>query len=78
MKRVPYRCPVCVGAGFVNRALYEGAASTAASNLTCRSCLGTGLVWGEETSSALEREWDSPLVGSGFVTSQPLLDTTIR
>ena len=43
----PYACPICGGKGKVDRSFYENP-STDASPMTCRSCQGTGIVWGVE------------------------------
>jgi len=45
----PYRCPVCAGAGTVARAMYDGglsSLSTDASRASCKSCAGSGVLWG--------------------------------
>jgi DnaJ-class molecular chaperone len=45
----PYRCPVCFGSGLVDEALYTGRAThttTMVLKVLCRSCAGTGIVWG--------------------------------
>ena len=44
-ERRPYVCPVCLGHGTVNRGFYEGY-STSTGYLPCRSCDGSGIVWG--------------------------------
>jgi rubrerythrin len=48
--KIPYRCPVCWGNGIVPNGFYL---STSGQNLVsdaapekCRSCNGTGIVWG--------------------------------
>lgn len=43
----PYRCPVCLGRGFVEPGFYflGGCSTTSASNETCRSCNGSGIIW---------------------------------
>lgn len=48
-KKKPHVCPVCDGKGFVPSGFYEPVemwASSSASNQQCRTCNGTGLVWG--------------------------------
>lgn len=53
-KRLPHRCPVCNGNGTVDNGFYSrpGTCPTWASSSTapemCRSCGGTGIVWGIE------------------------------
>lgn len=46
----PYRCPVCGGNGLVPSGFYDQVSgewwSSDASSETCRSCNGTGIVWG--------------------------------
>lgn len=43
----PHRCPVCEGTGQVWSTFYEyGSVTTAISKVTCRSCGGSGIVWG--------------------------------
>jgi len=54
MKRtVPHQCPVCGGNGLVPAGFYDRTTPTwSTSNTgpeTCRSCNGTGIVYGEET-----------------------------
>ncbi len=50
--RTPHRCPVCAGNGLVANGFYTqgnmgGSWSAAGSGPeTCRSCNGTGVVWG--------------------------------
>ncbi len=48
--RAPYRCPVCNGNGMVPNGFYSSTTgqwgSTATSAEECRSCRGTGVVWG--------------------------------
>lgn len=48
---IPHRCPVCRGIGLVAQGFYIaigqptfGSTSTALE--TCRSCWGTGILWG--------------------------------
>lgn len=44
--KAPHRCPVCLGAGQVDRSLYESGDSTAVDpRFSCRSCSGSGVVW---------------------------------
>jgi len=46
----PHRCPVCGGNGLVPSGFYDQVSgewwSSDASSETCRSCNGTGIVWG--------------------------------
>lgn len=46
----PHRCPVCNGNGLVDNGFYTQTSGTwSTSNVsheTCRSCGGTGIVWG--------------------------------
>jgi len=48
---VPYTCPVCFGRGIVDNGFYncigQYGISTSTSPETCRSCGGTGIVWGK-------------------------------
>jgi len=41
----PYTCPVCNGKGEVGCGFYTGA-SIGTANEKCRSCNGTGILWG--------------------------------
>lgn len=45
MRRVPHRCPVCEGRGFLPSGFYAGASSASTAPEGCRSCRGTGVVW---------------------------------
>ena len=48
-KTIPYTCPICGGKGKVQNGFYSvmGYGSTTnASPENCRSCNGTGIVWG--------------------------------
>ena len=45
-EKKPHKCPVCHGAGEVDELLYSNAATSACGKTTCRSCGGTGIVWG--------------------------------
>ena len=48
----PYRCPVCDGRGTVPAGFYDGdngcgtATTSSITPETCRTCHGTGIVWG--------------------------------
>ena len=46
----PYCCPVCGGKGVVPTGFYEGWSGGSSSDFfmpeTCRSCNGTGVIWG--------------------------------
>ena len=45
----PHKCPVCNGAGKVNKSLYDNSQSQTSScnnDVKCLSCAGTGIVWG--------------------------------
>ena len=46
----PYRCPVCDGSGIVPNGFYNQTSgqwsTTDATPDVCRSCNGTGIVWG--------------------------------
>ena len=46
----PHRCPVCGGNGLVPNGYYDQTSgqwsTTATTPKTCRSCEGTGVVWG--------------------------------
>jgi DnaJ-class molecular chaperone len=45
--RRPYVCPVCDGKGIVPNSYYSySTVSTAANDEPCRSCFGTGVIWG--------------------------------
>jgi len=55
MKRtIPYRCPVCSGTGVVPYGFYNQTSGTWTGSGTgtepCRSCAGTGIIYGEETN----------------------------
>ena len=49
-ERKPYRCPICRGNGLVSSGFYNqtsGYWSTGDTAFeTCRSCNGTGVIWG--------------------------------
>jgi len=46
----PHTCPVCGGNGFVSQGFYAQTSgqwtSTSTAQEPCRSCQGTGVVWG--------------------------------
>lgn len=46
----PYRCPVCNGSGLAPNGFYNQTSghwlTTSFTPETCRSCNGTGIVWG--------------------------------
>lgn len=42
----PFRCPVCGGGGTVPRAMYDGGMGTDMTRASCKSCDGTGVLWG--------------------------------
>jgi len=45
--RAPRCCPVCHGSGLVPAALYIGESITGSvGKMPCRSCGGTGVIWG--------------------------------
>ena len=50
MKR-PFKCPVCHGSGLVPmdyyKNIYETSIAINTHPQTCRSCLGTGIVWND-------------------------------
>ncbi len=51
----PYRCPVCNGSGLVSTRFYEPyyspineqTATIPEYHVTCRSCKGMGIIWGD-------------------------------
>jgi len=49
VKNSPYVCPICSGIGYVPYGFYSRSINTWSSTVsnfdTCRSCLGTGIVW---------------------------------
>ena len=46
-QKQPFRCPVCNGGGTVPAGIYNRFCSTSYNTEeTCRSCNGTGIVWG--------------------------------
>lgn len=51
-QKQPFRCPVCGGSGMVDERLYDlyplGATVNNTHKINCRSCNGTGIVWGGE------------------------------
>jgi len=58
MSKAPFRCPVCLGKGIVSSGFYDVSTqywtTSDTSFITCRTCLGTGIVWGPpETEEAL-------------------------
>lgn len=47
----PHKCPICCGTGVVPIGYYSGyrsslSSTTAGTTEPCRSCTGTGIVWG--------------------------------
>ena len=51
MALIPYQCPVCGGNGLRPPGFYTSIAagistSNGTANETCRTCGGTGMVWG--------------------------------
>lgn len=43
----PHRCPICEGRGAVPCNFYTGGrVSTDASDVPCKACSGTGILWG--------------------------------
>jgi len=48
-RKVPYCCPVCNGSGNVPNGFYDAGLTIITSPETCRSCNGTGIIYGEET-----------------------------
>jgi DnaJ-class molecular chaperone len=45
----PYKCPICNGTGTVPAHFYvEYRGTSLAGEITCRSCNGIGILWGEE------------------------------
>lgn len=46
----PHGCPICLGRGFVPNGFYSTqtgywSGSSTLANETCRTCMGTGIVW---------------------------------
>ena len=56
---MPYRCPVCFGAGMVASNFYTKAdAAASVEQPLCRSCGGTGIVWSPRIEITSEhRPW---------------------
>lgn len=50
VKSKPHVCPICDGRGFVSASFYISTNNTSLTNnndtVKCRTCLGSGLVWG--------------------------------
>lgn len=47
--RTPFKCPVCGGRGIVDSDFYDFNEMKHISPATnCRSCCGSGIVWGED------------------------------
>lgn len=47
-RKVPFKCPVCYGSGTKLGSFYASVSDTAVSDhVSCRSCAGTGIVWGD-------------------------------
>lgn len=46
-KATPHRCPVCEGRGTVDAGFYSGQSGylLSTSRETCRSCMGSGILW---------------------------------
>ena len=44
----PYTCPVCEGRGTVPWGFYNSWSTMGVHPETCRSCGGTGIVWGDQ------------------------------
>lgn len=52
--KMPHRCPVCTGLGHVSEGWYLshpgcGWSGTGVGVEPCRSCVGTGIVWSDDT-----------------------------
>ena len=50
-RKIPYQCPVCGGNGIVDAGFYgqtSGYWTSVGGFETCRSCNGTGIIYGEE------------------------------
>lgn len=50
LDRKPYCCPVCGGRGRVPASFYDkyaGQGTVAESELCCRACKGTGVLWSQ-------------------------------
>lgn len=45
-QRIPHRCPVCDGIGFVPSGFYSPCGTTSFSAEQCKTCNGSGVVWG--------------------------------
>jgi len=52
IRKVPYKCPICNGAKEVHHTLYDTAfhprMTADSTRVSCKSCYGTGLVYGDE------------------------------
>ena len=46
IQKQPFRCPVCLGRTTVPNDFYEKRSGTSNVLEICRSCNGTGIVWG--------------------------------
>lgn len=50
IKKQPYVCPVCSGRGIVSNGFYNSTGNVWVTSTTapekCRSCGGTGVIWG--------------------------------
>lgn len=76
----PHKCPVCVGRGEVPVGFYgDPLASTSLSDdTTCRSCKGSGVLWGFGSSPAVDRPyWPNPF-GPGKPSTLPRQPWTTR
>lgn len=49
---IPHKCPVCYGRGLMPYGFYESQLgqwdTTSITDVTCRSCQGSGIVWEQE------------------------------
>ena len=48
--RRPFKCPVCGGRGIVPNGFYDifPQSITSITSETCKTCHGTGIIWGED------------------------------
>lgn len=62
--KAPYTCPVCGGNGLVPQGFYNQTSGQWISVSTCpemcRSCNGSGIVWGPPTDWQIEPEQNTP------------------
>ena len=52
----PYKCPVCGGRGTILASFYSNFPDTYMGEMNCKSCHGTGIVYGSEYTVGFKEE----------------------